>query len=288
MQLRKILCAVDFSAGSDEALKVAARIATEHASDLVITHTWYVPPMVYAGELAYPSELVRGLTEDAEHGLAKAVEQARGLGATKVSSLALSGPPWETIVEAAEAATDVDLIVLGTRQRSGLSRVFLGSVAEMVVRHAPCSVLVVPSGGSKEFQQTLVPIDFSPSSQLALELAADLGRGALTLVHVIEPARLTSKGAALDLGVGLTTRSRELLDQWLAKVTPPHLGTTASIRVGNPTEELRGLLLEAPRFDLVALGSHGRTGIRRLLLGSIAETVVRHAQCAVLVARQRA
>jgi len=280
MLVRKILCAIDFSTGSDEALKVAARIAVEHASDLVLAHVWYVPPVVFAGELAYPSELVQGLSDDAERGMAKAVDQARALGVPTVSSLVLDGPPWERIVEAAEAATDVDLIVVGTRKRSGLARVFLGSVAEMVVRHAPCSVLAVPSGGNKAFQHTLVPIDFSPSSQFALELAADFGRsanGRMTLVHVIEAPV-----------VGLATRSRELLDEWLAKVTTPHPDTTASVRVGNPTEELRGLLVESSRFDLVALGSHGRTGIRRMLLGSIAETVVRHAQCAVLVARHRA
>ena len=285
MQLRKVLCATDFSAGSEEALKVAARIATEHASELVVVHVWYVPPVVFANELGYPAELVRGVTDDAERGLAKALDQARALGVPQVSSLLLDGPPWDKIVEAAEVTPEVDLIVVGTSGRTGIARAFLGSVAEMVVRHSPCSVLAVPSGGNKVFKRTLVPIDFSASSQLALELAADLGRtanGALTLVHVIEPPHITT--GSMTEPAGLARRAREMLDQWIATVAGSQRDATASVHVGNPTEELRSMLGD---YDLVAMGCHGRTGVRRMLLGSIAETIVRHAQCAVLVARPR-
>jgi nucleotide-binding universal stress UspA family protein len=290
MTFRKILCPIDVS-GSTEAVRVAARIAIRHASELVIAHSWYLPPVVFAGEFSYPADLVQGLTADAERGLTAAVDEARTLGASRVTTLLLSGPPWERIVEAAEAAKEVDLIVVGTRGHTGLARLFLGSVAEMVVRHAPCSVLALPSGGDKPFLRILCPIDFSPSSNYALELANELGNSAqslLTLLHVLEPVGAVNRTFAFEPGPDLVRGSQTVLEQWTAATGRTERQVTTSVRVGRTREELRSLLEDQARFDLVALGSHGRTGLRRMFLGSVAETVVRHAKCAVLVARRRA
>jgi nucleotide-binding universal stress UspA family protein len=290
MTLRRILCPIDFSVASTEALHVAARIAVDHASELVVLHSWYLPPVVF-DELSYPADLVGALAEDAERGVAAALDDVQSLGVTRVSSRVVSGPPWERIVEAAEAATEVDLIVLGTRGRTGSARMVLGSVAEMVVRHAPCSVLAVPSGGNKPFQRVLCPIDFSPSSKYALELADDLATSAqslVTLLHVLEPVGFLNQTFAFEPGPDLVRRSRAALEQWMAAIERTERHATTSVRVGRTNEELRVLLDDPARFDLVALGSHGRTGLRRMLLGSVAETIVRHAKCAVLVARHRA
>jgi nucleotide-binding universal stress UspA family protein len=289
MTLRKILCPIDFSVGSTEALHVAARIAVDHASELVVLHSWYLPPVVFAGdELSYPSDLVRALTQDADLGVAAALDDVHSLGVTRASVRVVSGPPWERIVEAAEAATDVDLIVLGTRGRTGPARMVLGSVAAMVVRHAPCSVLAVPSGGNKPFQRVLCPIDFSPSSKYALELADDLATSAqslVTLLHVLEPVGLVNKTFAFEPGADLVHGSQAALERWMAAIGRTERHATTSVRVGRTSEELRALLDDPARFDLVALGSQGRTGLRRMLLGSVAEVMVSHAKCAVLVAR---
>ena len=292
MALRKILCPTDFSGVSDQALRVAAHLAMAHGSELVIAHAWSLEPPLFAGEFVYPAEVVRELVDDADRGVAAAVTTVRTIGATRVSSIVINGSPWETIVDHAERTPEIDLIVSGTRARTGLARAFLGSVAEMIVRHAPCSVLAVPDGGDKPFQRVLCPIDFSPSSRFALELVAELAGSretSITLLHVIDPPRAYNEEPFLTaLDGGLVKRSHTLLDQWAAEVTAKRpIRTSSAVRIGRAGPEIRALLDEGEPFDLVAMGSHQRTGIRRAVLGSVAETTLRHAHRAVLVARQR-
>jgi nucleotide-binding universal stress UspA family protein len=291
MSFRKILCPIDFSPTSDEALQVAARLATEQNAELVIAHAWYLPPAAFAGEYTYPAGMIRDILIDTEKNLAAAVTTARSLGASRVSSLVLEGQPWMTLVLQIENTKDIDLVVIGTHGRSGLSRFFLGSVAEMVVRHAPCSVLAVPTNGAKPFQRVLCPVDFSASSRRALDLAVDLARGpdsAITLLHVIEPPHVYSEEPlALQIDGGIVSRSQTLLDQWATDITASHrIKATAEIRIGRPGAEIRELIEQHGPFDLVAMGSHGRTGFRRFFLGSVAEKTLRHTHRAVLVARE--
>lgn len=291
MSFRKILCPIDFSPTADEALHVAARLAAEHNAELVIANVWYLPPAAFAGEYTYPAGMIRDLIADSETALAATVTSARAMGAAKVSSLVLEGQPWMTIVQHIEKTEDIDLVVMGTHGRSGISRLFLGSVAEMVVRHAPCSVLAVPTNGTKPFHRVLCPVDFSDSSRRALELAVDLVHGsdsAITLLHVVEPPHVFSEEpVALEIDGGIVSRSQALLDQCASDVTANHrIKASSELRIGRPGAEIREMLEQQPPFDLVAMGSHGRTGVRRLLLGSVAETTLRHAHRAVLVARE--
>ncbi|MEP6860343.1 MAG: universal stress protein [Deltaproteobacteria bacterium] len=293
MSFRKILCAVDFSEHATEALRTAARLATEQGSELVIVHAWYLSPTAFAGEYTYPAELIKDLALDAERGLADAVKQAQAWGAPKVSSHLADGPAWQKIVEVAEQTTGIDLIVVGTRGRTGLSRMVMGSVCEMVVRHAPCSVLAVPGGAATlAFTHLLCPVDFSDSARRALELGVELVRGpsaSVTLLHVIEPPRVYGREPIV---IEVTTRqvaaAQQHLEGWASVVVANRpIATTSLVRVGRSTLEIEKVLEEVPSFDLLAMGSHGRTGVRRIVLGSVAEKTVRHAHRAVLVARER-
>ncbi len=296
MSLRKIMCPIDFSRGARDAMAVAVRLAKEHDAELVLVHAWYLAPTALAGEFMYPVEIIRGLVEDSEAGLEKAVGEARAQGAPKVSSKIVDGQPWAKIVECAELDAEIDLIVIGTRGRTGLARVFLGSVAEMVVRHSPCSVLAVPDdAGTRPFSRVLCPIDFSPSSRQALELALDLSPAAklaITLLHVIEPPRLYAEDpTSMEIVPGLGARSQQLLEQWGREVAAERSlaagSVTARVRLGRAGTQILAMIGEEGAFDLVALGSHGRTGLSRMLLGSVAERVVREAGLRVLVARTR-
>ena len=291
MSFRKILCPIDFSPTSDEALQVATRLATEHDAELVITHVWYLPPAAFAGEYTYPAAMINDIMGSAESSLAAAVAAARAQGTGRVSSLLLEGQPWMTLVQQIENVKDIDLVVLGTHGRSGISRLFLGSVAEMVVRHAPCTVLAVPTNGGKLFQRVLCPVDFSAASRQALGLAVDLARApdsSITLLHVIEPPHVYSEEPlALQIDGGIVARSQTLLDQWATDVTAKHrIKASAEIRIGRPGAEIREMIEQHGPFDLVAMGSHGRTGFRRFFLGSVAEKTLRHTHRAVLVARE--
>lgn len=187
MNFQKILCATDFSPGSEQALRVAARLANESNAELVIAHSWRLPDIAFA-EFAFPGDLVRQLAEDAERGLSAALRRAKDLGVARVTSELTQGTAWEDIVNITEKDVAFDLIVIGTHGRTGLRRVLLGSVAEKVVRHAPCSVLAVRPNNGRPFVHALCPTDFSSSADDAIELASTMipATGSLTLLHVIE------------------------------------------------------------------------------------------------------
>jgi len=293
MAFKKILCPTDFSPGAQHAMRVAVRLASEHDAELVLAHAWYLPPTAIAGEFMYSGELVQQVSDEAERSLSEAVEEAAKLGARRVTSKLLSGPPWQQIVETAQNDAACDLIVIGTRGRTGLARVLLGSVAELVIRHAPCSVLAVhPDGGDQPFHHALCATDFSPSSRDAVNLGAALvqpGGAGITLLHVLElPVRYAGEPHEPELCRALDARASALLDKWTdglaAKTAVP---VSQRTRIGYAGAQVLAAVDDDPTIDLVAMGSHGRTGIARILLGSVAEKVARHARCPVLVARSR-
>ncbi len=293
IMFKKILCAIDFSPGSQRAMQLAARVAKDDDAELVIAHAWHMPPIAYAGEYSLPFETVGVMQQDAERGLKDAARELAGLGVKRVATKLLNGVPWAQIVETLEADRTFDVVVMGTHGRTALARVLLGSVAEKVVRHAPCSVLTTrPDGELGLFRHVLCPIDFSESSRHAAELGIELAArhdGKVTLVHVIEvPVLFRGEALAYDSVVDVDKRSTHLLLQWAADLsakTP--ISVTTRIEIGRAGASLITVLENDPSVTLVVVGSHGRTGIRRALLGSVAEKIVRHSTCPVLVARRR-
>jgi nucleotide-binding universal stress UspA family protein len=290
MSFQKILCPVDFSPGSQRAMRVAVRLASERDAELVLVHSWSLPPVAFSGEYTYPPDIVQQLGEDAQHGLETAVGDARTLGARRVTSKLVAGVPWQQIVDTAQREPGVDLIVIGTHGRSGLSRVLLGSVTELVVRCAPCPVLTVrPENSPVPFAHVLCPVDLSRPAHDAMEVAAELaqpGGAGITLLHVLElPVAFSGELRTPDFHRDLDARSAALLDRWTAELQARvKVPVTQRTRVGRPGAQVLALLDDDRTFDLVVMGSHGHTGIARLLLGSVAEKVVRHARCPVLVA----
>lgn len=291
MTFRKILCPTDFSPGSQQALRVAARLANESNAEVVIAHGWHVPDIAFA-EFTIPEDLIGKLAEDAERGLAKAKREAESLGIERVTSKLINGAPWQDIVRLAEEDDAFDLIVIGTHGRTGLRRVLLGSVAEKVIRHAPCSVLAVrPDSEPKPFSHALCPTDFSDSANHAVDIAAELLPlgGSLTLLHVIDiPVAMSGEMPVMGLEYELDREATTALAKCAGRVTrKERVKVTIQCRLGYPGAQTLAKLEQDPTIDLVVMGSHGRTGIPRALLGSVAEKVVRHASCPVLVARRR-
>jgi universal stress protein A len=147
MAFKKILCAVDFSDNAREAMRRAADLAVVSGGSLTLFHVIHVPVVGYSdGAPMMPSpgpELARELGAEAERSLADWKKRAEEMGVKNVSTQVVAGVPWHMIVEALEADHTFDLVVIGTHGRTGLGRVLLGSVAETVVRHSPCPVLVV-------------------------------------------------------------------------------------------------------------------------------------------------
>jgi universal stress protein A len=151
MAFKKILCPVDFSDNSREAMRRAADLAVATGGSLTLLHVVHVPIAAYADGapmMPQPGErLTQELGTAAEKSLAEWKKRAEEMGAKNVTTQVVAGVPWHMIVETLEADRGYDLVVIGTHGRTGLSRVLLGSVAETVVRHAPCPVLVVRQPG---------------------------------------------------------------------------------------------------------------------------------------------
>jgi nucleotide-binding universal stress UspA family protein len=181
-----------------------------------------------------------------------------------------------------------EAIVLGTHGRTGLARALLGSVAEGVIRSAACPVLAVKDGSPVPYRHVLAATDFSDASRGALGLAARIAHlfeAGLSVAHVVEvrmvPAELVGLPVRIEDPATAAARAASDLDRLVAGL--PGIVETF-LRHGDPASELAGLVAEK-KPDLLVMATHGRTGLGRLLQGSVAEEVIRAAPCAVLTCR---
>ena len=141
MDIQKILYATDFSPVAHEAFQAAIDTAVERGATLTLAHVIEPLSSTVPSELMMPATQEKRLRE-ADAMLAEEKAAAERGGALRVETRRLDGVPWHAIVEEAKHGGH-DIIILGTHGRTGLKHAFLGSVAERVVRHAPCSVMVV-------------------------------------------------------------------------------------------------------------------------------------------------
>jgi universal stress protein A len=139
MSFKKILVAVDFSPPSHEAMRKAAALAAESRGELTVAHFWQVP--LLGAELPVPTQYIEEVRADAEQTLAAWVAEASTLADKPVKRVFQIGVPWDEVVKLTRGG-EYDLVVVGTHGRTGLKHVLLGSVAEKIVRHAACAVLV--------------------------------------------------------------------------------------------------------------------------------------------------
>ena len=292
-QPRRILVPVDFSDHSREALRAALALAQQFGSRLAVVHVTRrnrPDSHVVAEQM--------GITFDTRRlGRAKLQEfmEGEGIGGIQPTRLVADGVPFDEIVGAAKAWR-ADLIVIATHGYTGLKHVLLGSTTERVVGHAPCPVLVVRSRAQRgkkaafspgRVRSILAPVDFSASSRGAVQYALALAQqyeAQLCLLHVIKPYQA-------DLLVDTTESQRDVrvaAHQSLAKLADatkkawPHTGR--ELRRGHPVDTITALA-KRTNADLIVMGTHGRSGVTRAILGSVAERVVRHAPCSVLVVR---
>ena len=209
--------------------------------------------------------------------------------ALKAAVISRIGAPDEVLAAAAHDE-QAELIVVGTHGHSSVARFLLGSVANATIRRAPCDVLVVRSEPVRApFTRPLVATDFSPAAAKALGNAmAVLAPG--TVLDVVHAWQLPagSWGATL-LGQARFPWST-VRDAVLAaaqtqadKLVGEHGGAFEVQLVQGPPAHVITETAERGGHDLIVVGAHGNRGFRRLLLGSVAESTVRHAHCSVLV-----
>ncbi|HVK72111.1 MAG TPA: universal stress protein [Kofleriaceae bacterium] len=145
----KILVAVDFSGFAAEAVRVAAGLSKLCDAPLTLVHVYQLPiyPLPPEGMIFPPPEVLAEQQAGIDRELARAAAEATAAGAVAVTTTVRQGPPAEEIVELARA-DGYDLICMGTHGRTGIKHILLGSVAEQVVRRAPCAVLTIRPSAS--------------------------------------------------------------------------------------------------------------------------------------------
>jgi len=313
MTIRKIVVATDFSGFAAIALHQGLAIARRHGAELVV---------VYANHPgARPADLpaLRGVQENYERFTRDHLAEVRrrleslrdridGDGAS-VSQLIVEGRPQAVIPQVA-VELGADLVVVGTHGRTGFRRFALGSVAESVVRATEANVLVarapaesgttpVIGGGDPrtprassegKYSKVLVPVDFSryttPAIEIAMQLVAEDGE--VELFHAWEVPTMTWAGESwvpdwTELRCGLVEANHKLGSELVSGTAKPE-GVRLSFfqRETRPNVGIQ-LCAEEGGHDLIVMGSHGRRGLARWALGSVAEVIVRHAPCSVLV-----
>lgn len=282
--IQKILVPYDFSEKSENALATAIRLAEKYKSTLTVLHVF---------ERALDSEILKYIVfpKDIEAKLkAKIDSELKRLHPAENSMVKI-----ETIVKKGKATVEIllvaekekaDLIVMGTQGKTGLQHLILGSVAEKVIRKTASPVLI-QRGKSQNFKKVLVPIDFSHHAEEALHQAVQYAEdfnAELHLLHVVDLRDLYTfdvlsiPADRMMIEKSLKKETEEKLSCLTPKISiKPHL----EVRLGDPFLEIESSIQENS-IDLVVLTTHGRGGLKHLMMGSVAEKVVRLSPCSVL------
>lgn len=292
--LRKILVPYDFSSHSDAALRRALALARPTRARLHLLHAFGVP---IAGLSPYEMVVPTGVWDAIREGAAQSLEEIRrdlakqGVEADVEVSARL---PVEAILAGVEE-TGADLISMGTRGRTGLKHVLLGSVAERTLRQARCPVLAVKAddpGGPPRC--VVIAVDFSAPGDHAQEVGVALARRFGAEVHVVHAFEMPrAVMVSYDVGIPETATAaahavaRRKLDAAVARARGAG-GEASGHLVDAPAAQGISDLAGQLKADLVVVGTHGHTGVRHVLLGSVAERTLRLAPCAVMTVRRSA
>ncbi len=276
LTLRSILIPTDRSFCAERAYGPAAQLADRYGATLRTVHVaevGYVPTDDAAADVRLPSE----------HALPGDLAFSEEIAASHAS------PALDILAYARKH--DVDLIVMGTHGRLGFGHFFLGSVTERVVRLADRPVLTVPCDDVPEGAPVLAPVDFSDGSRDALRDARDLADGqgvALHVLHVLDwptppPPYLVDFG--LPSLPELLERAQAELGAFVGDTVGLSAVTAVRVRAGGLAAYTTAEYAREVTAGLIVISTHGRTGLARVLMGSVAEHVVRMAPCPVLTVR---
>ena len=309
LRVRKILVPTDHSACAERAYAPAADLAAHTGAVVqVVRVAEYGPPL--------PASAAPITWDDVALDLRLPTEETPPSGPVDVETVEASHASTAGAILDAARTHRADLIVMGTHGRRGLARMVMGSVAEEVVRTADCPVLTVSCHNAPEGGPVLVPVDFSDGSRQALRhgraLAAERGVP-LHVVHVADwpvspppyladfglpslPDVLARAQTDLDAFVAETAVAEPLVaeplvddafadDVFDAGTSGRDVATSVQVRVGGLAAFALTEYASEIGASLVVISTHGRTGLDRLLMGSVAERVVRTAPCPVLTVR---
>ena len=277
----KILVCTDGSPDSEGAITAALHLAKTTGSTVFLLEVLFflagyelqspdtlAPPMVNL-------ELMQVQETAARERLEAWKAEAAKEGVTLEPRVRTGASAYDGILEEA-GETQPDLIIMGRHGYTGLTRLLMGSVTARVIGHSPCDVLVVPRGVPLSFKRLLVASDGSPFSEAAWTEA-------LSLAKTMGSALIGVVVAASDRDIPTATGAVRNLE---AAAEKQGIALDTMIPMGRPEEGI----VKAAEFkqaSLIIVGSHGRTGLKRLLMGSVAERVIGQAKCPVLVVKKK-
>ena len=279
---RKILVAVDGSESSLHALRESFKLASNEKSWITVVSV--IPSFEGDLELVGVPDIRRALRQPFEKALGVAKEIANAERAL-IKAIEEEGEPYERIVDLADAE-NCDLIITGRKGTRHLEKSLMGSVTARVIGHSRRDVLVVPNGSRVGWEKILIATDGSRYSRIAAEKAIDFAKsygGELRVVSVV------------DVPSEFYAEAPNAVDEMISKAK----GYVKDIRLQAETEGIKAEsfvgegeayqiitdLAKKEDVNVIVMSSHGRTGLKRLLMGSVAEKVIGHAPCPVLVVR---
>lgn len=291
--LQRILAATDLGPGSDAVVRTAATLAAASAAELHLVHAVDLPETILAPELA------GGLQETLYDAARELEEQALRVvpgGCAAITSEARLGAPYRVILERA-SELGAELVVLGPHRGGTISTRFLGTTAERVLRSAGALCLVAREPLRLPLRGVVAPVDFSDPARGAMAVAQawarDFGSGAegpagVQALYVATPPAdavgVPPRAAEVERAL-----QRQLADAaaLLAPAANPPPATTARIAWGSDRAATAAEWAGTRGADLLVVGTHGRGGVKRAVLGSFAASLSRQAPCPVLLVPPR-
>lgn len=289
MQLKSILCPIDFSDFSVAAYQHTLSLAEYYKAKVVALHIvelWKYPFADYAAREADFAKFSRALNEGGEVQLQRFVKQYSA-GELQPELVVHQGNAPNCILSFAQKE-NIEMIVMGTHGRRGLDRLVLGSTTDRVIRKATCPVLVVPGASRKavdtgpdgrhRLRRILYCTDFSNNSERALEYAISLAaeyKAELTLLHVAENAADLATAEAI-----IADRMQEL-DKLISETERKNLNVRSVVKFGKPYEEIGRYATEA-QTSLIIMTTRGGNAVERVVFGSTTYRVIQFGCCPVL------
>lgn len=282
---QRIFMATDMSARCDRALNRAALLARTWQSELTVTH------VADAGEMAQHDRLSIGSPSwRRPESWVETLERALRGDLTAEGIVAhvavLQGSTAEALLEAAKVGS-ADLLVLGISTDARMDRIQWGSTSDALVRRTHVPVLNVRRRARHEYRHVVVATDFSDSAMFALRQAAEWFGGAqLTLFHAYSPPGARMGDSSVSSESWHSSVVQQCDSHLIEAALPESIGATLHrvLEKGSPEILLSDYVASAD-VDLVVLGSHGRSGLARALLGSTAESLLHALDCDTLVVR---
>ena len=277
---RKILVAYDGSPSAQNALSLASQLAREDKSWIKVLAV--VPPYQGDLELIGVSDIKEAITGPGQQLLAEARQLADREGAHILTNLE-QGEPYEQIVHVAEEE-NCDLIVMGRRGKGKMERALIGSVTARVIGHTGKDVLVIPENGKLSWENILLATDGSTCCDNALARALEIAQERKVKLSAVSVVYTNDEFYALGQEVvkELYQEADKVLDKVRKWAGDHGVQTELFVRDGEPHQAITAMAAEISA-SLIVMGSHGRKGLTRLLMGSVTERVIGYADCPVLV-----